>query len=83
MGQRSMAFETSSGVYQRAFALYSIIGLGFLAFGALMIAGNRQTFGAVLCGLAVVFMISGIGMARASKRFKELAGSGHDKGAQS
>ena len=83
MGQRSVIYETSSGVYQRSFAFSAVLGIMFLVLGVLMLLGGMTVGGAILAGLGVVFLINGLGMARASKKFKTLAAEGRDSGSSS
>jgi hypothetical protein len=78
MGQRAVVYETSSGVYQRSFAFSAILGLVFAILGVLALLGRIPIAGAVLLGLGVIFLINGVGMARASRKFKTLAAEGRE-----
>ena len=80
MGQRSVVYETSSGVYQRSFAISAVFGLAFVVFGVFLVIGQVPIVGAALAGLGIIFLINGLGMARASKKFKTLAAEGRDEG---
>jgi Flp pilus assembly protein TadB len=80
--QRSVVYETSSGVYQRSFAFSAVFGMAALIFGIFMIVGRMPIAGAVVAAMGIVFLINGLGMARASKKFKKLAAEGRDEGLQ-
>jgi hypothetical protein len=83
MGQRSVVYETSSSVYQRSFAFSAVFGVAFLVFGILLFIGEMAVPGAILTGMGVVFLINGLGMARASKKFTTLAAEGRDEASES
>jgi hypothetical protein len=80
LGQRTVIYETSSSIYQRNFAFTAAFGLAALAFGVFLIVGQMLIFGGILVVLAIVFLIHGLGMARAGRKFKALAAQGRDEG---
>jgi hypothetical protein len=83
IGQRSVVYETSSGVYQRSYAISAIFGGIMLAGGVILILGQMAIAGVALATLGVVFLMHGIGMARAGKKLKMLAAESRDEGNQS
>jgi hypothetical protein len=83
LGQRSTVYLTSSAMYQRQFAFSAVFGIGLLIFGIILFAGQVPVVGAIMAGIGAIFLINGLGMARASKKFKALAAEGRDEGSQS
>ena len=83
LGQRATIYETSSTLYQRQFAFLAAFGIGFLIFGVALFVWQIPVVGALLAGMGVIFLINGLGMHRASKKFKALAAEGRDESSQS
>jgi hypothetical protein len=82
-GQRKTIYETSSSVYHRAFVFSAAFGLLGIVCGAILLLGGADIAGAVLIGLGVIFLVHGIGMGRAGKKFKALAAQAANQGTQS
>jgi hypothetical protein len=82
-GQRKVIYETSSNVYQRAFVFSGAFGILGIACGAMLFLGGLDIAGAVLIGLGLIFLVHGIGMGRAGKKFKALAAQAATQGTQS
>jgi hypothetical protein len=78
LNQRSVVYETSAKTYQRSFAFSAIFGLMFVLGGALLVLNRDDVPGAVMLILGAVFLMHGVGMARAGKKFKALAIEGSD-----
>jgi hypothetical protein len=73
MNQRLVVYETSSKVYQQAFASTAFFGLLFVIVGACLLFTRAATMGAILIGLGIVMGIRGAGLARAGRNYKALA----------
>ena len=80
--QRSVVYETSSKVYQRSFAFSAAFAMLMLAVGVFLLLAKATIAGAITVSLGVVFLMHGIGMNRAGKKFKALAAQGHDDDSQ-
>jgi hypothetical protein len=83
LAQRKTIYQTSSHIYHRQFAFLSAFGIGLLVFGTIFMLGGLPVPGAIIAGMGAIFLVNGIGMARASKKFKALATEGNDQGPQS
>jgi hypothetical protein len=81
--QRKTIYETSSKVYQRSFVFFATFGILQAAIGIMLVLSSAEIPGAVLIGLGLVFLINGIGMGRAGKKFKALAAQVANPGTQS
>ena len=69
-------------MYQRQFAFLAVFGIGLLVFGIALFGGGMPVAGAILAGMGSIFLINGLGMARASKKFKALAAEGREEVSQ-
>jgi hypothetical protein len=83
LGQRTAIYETQSSLAQRNFAFMFTFGIGCLVFGVMLFVWQIYIFGGVLLVLGILFLTNGVGMARASKKFKNLAAEGRKEGLQS
>jgi putative exporter of polyketide antibiotics len=73
MTQRSVVYETSGTVYHQSFALVGFIGLAMAVLGAVLMSASETILGATFLGIGAIFIIRGIGLARAGKKYKALA----------
>lgn len=71
--QRSAVLQTSGNVYHQSFAIVGFFGLVSVVLGVVMLSSNQAVLGAVLLGMGIIFIMRGVGLARASKSFKSLA----------
>jgi membrane-bound ClpP family serine protease len=73
MEQRSIVYETSGTVYHQSFAIIGFFGLALLVLGTIMLLKDQTIVGATFLGIGAIFIIRGIGLARAGKKYRALA----------
>jgi hypothetical protein len=71
--QRSVVYETSGTMYHQSFAIIGFFGLAFAVLGTVLLLKDQSIVGATFLGIGAIFMIRGIGLARAGKKFRALA----------
>ena len=76
LNQRSVIYDTSAKVYHRSSVFSVAFGLMGIACGILLFISQAEIAGGILLCLGLVFLVHGIGMGRAAKKFKQLAAEG-------
>jgi hypothetical protein len=73
MEQRSIVYETSGKIYHQSFAIIGFFGLALVVLAIISFYGGQSILGALCLGIGAIFIIRGIGLARAGKKYRALA----------
>ena len=71
--QRATVLQTSGSIYHQSFAIVGFFGLVSIVLGIIMLLSSETVVGTVFVGIGVILILRGMGLARASKRFRSLA----------